>query len=349
MRLASIFSAAFRKSLAIFKSSVPYNFFLDRIAKLHQPRPPPNAKMHTPTSIGEYTILPIFIPQSSTYQVQPTHHIYLRPHTPKITTASDSRSLFLVNVPIDSTAAHFRALFTSIVGVGKFESITFQNENSHASVPGAEFVSAKPNGKKRKRGNSISAAKADDGLPKIWDRELRRSGSTAVLVMADEKSVEVTLKSIHKISKKGKLPIWGEGVDSSAIQALGSSRYKAHQTIRYPSQSALESNVNNFMTNFNSREALNAETARKKLSEPDEDGFVTVVATRGGRNNPVRQAEAEEARKKMEDKKVMLTDFYRFQGRERRKAEQGELVKQFEADKEKLEAMKKRRGTSRPE
>lgn len=304
-----------------------------------------------PSSIGEYTILPVSIPSISSYPIQTTHHIYLRPHAPKIPTATDSRSLFLVNAPIDSTQAHFRALFTSIVGAGRFESVSFENERKNvAAIPGAEFVSAKTNGKKRKRGSNTEAAtKVDDQLPKIWDRELHRSGSTAVVVMADEKSVEAALKSIRKIHKKGKFPIWGEGVESTAVKPLGSARYKAHHTLRYPSQSSLQASVNAFMTNFNSREALTTEMARKKMSEPDEDGFITVTASRGGRNNPVRQEEAEEARKKMEAKKVVLSDFYRFQGRERRKAEQGELVKQFEKDKERLEAMKNNRGRFRPQ
>jgi len=101
-----------------------------------------------PSSIGEYTILPITISPVSSHIAQSIHHIYLRPHTPKIPTATDSRSLFLVNVPIDSTASHFRALFNSVVGAGRFESITFENEKNSSSTSGAEFVSAKTNKKK---------------------------------------------------------------------------------------------------------------------------------------------------------------------------------------------------------
>lgn len=255
----------------------------------------------------------------------------------------------MVNVPIDSTPAQFRALFTGITGAGRFESISFENERKNVPlIPAAEFVSAKTNGKKRKRASSV-AVKVEDELPKVWDRDLHRSGSTAVVVMVDEKSVEAALKSIRKLHKKGKFPVWGEGVESSAIPSLGSARYRAHHAMRYPSQSALEASVNAFMTNFNTHEALNAEMARKKMSEPDEDGFVTVVATRGGRHNPVRREEAEQSRQRLEKRKVVLNDFYRFQGRERRKAEQGELVRKFEKDKERLEAMKSSRGRFRPQ
>ena len=86
-------------------------------------------------------------------------------------------------------------------------------------------------------------------------------------------------------------------------------------------------------------------------SEPDEDGFVTV--TRGGRTAPARRDEAEEAKKRMldkqEKKKTELSNFYRFQLRERQKAEQAELVKRFEEDRKKVDAMKEKRGKFRPE
>lgn len=84
---------------------------------------------------------------------------------------------------------------------------------------------------------------------------------------------------------------------------------------------------------------------------PDEDGFVTV--TRGGRVGPARKADAESKRVEMEEKerkkREEMGDFYRFQTRERRKAEQGELVKRFEEDRKRVEAMKEKRGKFRPE
>ena len=55
-------------------------------------------------------------------------------------------------------------------------------------------------------------------------------------------------------------------------------------------------------------------------------------------------AEKEEAKRKS------MGDFYRFQGRERRKEEQGELIKRFEEDRKRVEGMKNsRRGRFVPE
>ncbi|KAF3057950.1 Ribosomal RNA-processing protein 7 [Daldinia childiae] len=91
--------------------------------------------------------------------------------------------------------------------------------------------------------------------------------------------------------------------------------------------------------------------AKRLRNEPDEDGFVTV--TRGGRVAPARRDEAEEAKQKMiereQKKKDEMTNFYRFQMREKRKAEQTDMLQRFEEDKRKVQAMKEKRGRFRPE
>ena len=60
----------------------------------------------------------------------------------------------------------------------------------------------------------------------------------------------------------------------------------------------------------------------------------------------MKRVEMEERERKKRDG---MGDFYRFQMRERRKAEMGALVKRFEEDKRKVETMKGRRGAFRPE
>ena len=99
------------------------------------------------------------------------------------------------------------------------------------------------------------------------------------------------------------------------------------------------------MTAFASLEATRAEALARQRQEPDEDGFVTV--TKGGRNAPVRQEEAQEKAEKQREKRKGLEDFYRFQTREKRKERAGELMKKFEEDKEKVRRMKERRGKFR--
>lgn len=303
------------------------------------------------SKIGDYSILLLALPPTAAYPKPATHTLYLRPHAPKIPTDDDSRSIFIVNVPIDSTPVHFRAIFTTLLGAGKFESITFEHEKQKAApLTHALEVASKKN-KKRKHGSEVPDK--DTELPQIWDRQLRRSGSTAVVKLVDEKSVERALKAVrklHKSSAKDKWPIWGAGAGDK-IPALGSARYLAHQKLRYPDPTALQASVDAFMTDWNNKEEENARLAKRQRNVPDEDGFVTV--TRGGRVGPARMADAESKRLEMEEKekkkKDEMGDFYRFQTRERRKAEQEELVKRFEEDRKRVETMKEKRGRFRPE
>jgi ribosomal RNA-processing protein 7 len=301
-----------------------------------------------PGSLGEYAILPITLPSTTAYPVKAVHHVYVKPHSPKIPTASDSRSLFLVNVPIDSTEAHWRSAFTSLLGAGRFEGIIFENERHSKPTPVPEQQLVKGN-KKRKRGEA-PAVQEDLRLPETWDRPLHRSGSTAVAVLADDKSVEIALKAIRKIHKTGEYPVWGAGVKN--VPAFGSARYMAHQKLTFPAEDVLQHNVDTFMGEFARREEEEARNAKRLRNVPDEDGFITV--TRGGRAAPARMHDAEEARRKElekeDEKRKAMGDFYRFQGRERRKEEQGELLKRFEEDRKRVEGMKtERRGRFRPE
>jgi len=311
-------------------------------------------------NIGEYTILPITISPTPTYPKHTTHSLYLRPHTPRIPTENDERSLFLVNVPVDSTISHLRALFASLIGAGRFEDVTFEYERMRAA-PSREVAVVEKKGKKRKRLMESTEYDESSNLPQIWDRELRPSGSTAVVVLVDAKSVESTLKAVrklHKSSKKEKVsvwPVWGEGIErkKNAVPNLGSARYLAHQRLRYPDETVLKLNVDAFMTEFVRKEEERTKMEKRMRNVPDEDGFVTV--TRGGRTGPARSEEAELKRKEMEEREKQKREelqgggFYRFQVREQRKAEQGELVRMFDEDRKRVRAMKEKRGRFRPE
>lgn len=306
-----------------------------------------------PPTLGEYSILPIFIPPMPSFPVKATHCLYLKHHEPKIPTPTDVRSLFLINVPIDSTESHFRAIFTALVGAGRFETIVFENEKRTPAFSSiVEPSTKKDKNLKRKRGDKGKATDSNAGqLPKVWDRDLHRSGSTAVAVMVDQKSVAAVLKAVRKVHKSGAFPVWGAGVEEK-VHKLGSHRYLTHHALSYPDEAVLQASVDAFMTEFNKREEEAAKLAKRIRNVPDEDGFVTV--TRGGRTGPARREEAEEARRKElekeEQKRKSMGDFYRFQARERRKEEQGELVRRFEEDRKRVENLKKeRKGRFRPE
>ncbi|KAG9235113.1 ribosomal RNA-processing protein 7-domain-containing protein [Amylocarpus encephaloides] len=336
-----------------------YNFFLERYftkphsksrwLRNHKRRATPLAITMVST-IKSYTILPIIIPSTPAFSKATTHTLYLQPHTPKIPTEADSRSLFLVNVPVDSTAVHLRGIFANLLGaVGRVDDVLLDGEKNRTTSP-ALIAPAPVPSKKRKRVQENANLELDDALPEIWDRSLHRSGSTAIVVFVDTRSAEAVLKAItkiHKSEKSGQWPTWGAGIKDK-VPTLGSARYANHHTLRYPDTQTLQMNVDAFMTVFNAREETKKLEDGKRRNMPDEDGFVTV--TRGGRIGPARREDAEEKRKEMEEreeKKRMDREsegFYRFQVREKRKKEQGELIKQFEEDKRRVEKLREVRG-----
>lgn len=309
-----------------------------------------------PKTIGEFSVLPLSIPSLPSYSHTVTHHLYVRRHAPNNPTPDDDRSLFVTNVPVDSTEPHFRAIVATLVGTGKFESIRFEadKKNKSASLePGQAARLAAVASRKRKRDDSDSDSEDEEEqvarLPPTWTRRLHRSGSTAVIVLADEKSVDLVLKAIAKVHKTKKFPVWDQGVQEKVPQ-LGSPWLRAHNKLSYPPMEILQQSVDAFFTVFNRKEKDAAELAKRLRNEPDEDGFVTV--TRGSRAAPARRDEAEEARRKMlereQKKKDELTNFYRFQLRERKKAEQAELIRKFDEDRRKVQAMRQNRGNFRP-
>ncbi|GAP84549.1 putative meiotic recombination protein dmc1 [Rosellinia necatrix] len=309
----------------------------------------------TLTSPEGFLTLPISIPPLPSYPVKATHYMYLRRNAPKLATPNDSRSLYLANVPTDSTEAHFRALFSSLVGAGRFESIAFEQDRkgTKASHEPAQAERLARHHKKRKREDEElqhRKEEEDAELPETWARELRRTGSSAVALLADEKSVDSVLKAVKKLKKPEKYPTWGEGVKSDA-PIFGAQWLKTHNKLSYPGNDVVQAMVDAYFTVFNRKEEEARQLAKRLRNEPDEDGFVMV--TRGGRSAPARRDEAEEAKQKMLDKeqkkKDGMQDFYRFQLRERRKAEQMELLKKFDEDRKKVHAMREKRGKFRPE
>ncbi|KAK5628954.1 hypothetical protein RRF57_004669 [Xylaria bambusicola] len=309
----------------------------------------------TSTSFGDFSTLAVSIPPLPSYPVQATHYIYLRRNTPKIATPDDSRSLYLANVPIDSTEAHFRALFSTLVGAGRFESIAFEQDRKITKIshePAQAERLARHHKKRKREDEELQHQKEEAAakLPDTWTRELHRSGSSAIALLADEKSVDLVLKAINKLKKTKKYPVWGEGV-KEGVPALGAQWLKTHNKLSYPGNAVVQAVVDAYFTVFNRKEEEAQQLAKRLRNEPDEDGFVMV--TRGGRSAPARRDEAEEAKQKMlerqQKKKDETQNFYRFQLREKRKAEQMELLKKFDEDRKKVMAMKEKRGKFRPE
>lgn len=329
--------------------------------------------------------MPVQLPAPPALSNPSTHFIYLRRHEPRMPDPDSPRSLFVVNLPIDTTEFHLRHLFGTQLSAGRVERVDFDDapfaNKKHTLPPTTQgnLVPARTS-KKRKRETSDELQSLLDqvGLPSTWDRQLQRSGARAVVVFVDKPSMEASLKAAIRCSgaavvaaaskKKGDgaaaTIVWGEGITDDSnddggegsipqsgggvLPPLGLKRYLVHERLRYPARADLLRIVNRYMTLFEQvAEARKREEARK-VQGPDEDGFVTV--THGAKvNSAAREEELKAIMEKKKEKEKGLEDFYRFQSREKRKERQNELLRKFDADKKKLEEMKKRKGKIRPE
>ena len=318
-----------------------------------------------PLQIAGYDVLPLSLPPLPSFPGTSTHYLYIVPHQPKIPTPTASRSLFLVNVPFDSTEVHIKHLLSTQIGLpaGRIEDVRFEGQRRKVSgmdeASGLKAPQHKKN-KKRKRRSSGGIIEDMEGaaLPSVWDRDLQTNGLTAVVLFVDRASMDAALKAVKSTRKERREPVWGEGLDDK-VPALGSASwslivsvyehihadtikgYLNHHSLTYPDKAQLLESVNNYMTAFASREASQARSLARQRQEADADGFITV--TRGGRTNPARQEVAQEQAEKQKEKQRGLEDFYRFQSREKRKQRAGELVRKFEQDKEKVKKMRERR------
>jgi ribosomal RNA-processing protein 7 len=299
--------------------------------------------------VAGYTTLPLQLPPTQSDKNPATHYLYLRPHEPRVPDPDSSRCLFLVNAPIDTTEAHIRHLFGTQLSAGRVERVSFEDVpvKKHGVAAATESNLAHRN-KKRKRvtADDLQSQLDDIWLPSTWDRQLQKSGAHAIVVFADKPSMESSLKAAAKAARKGTTIVWGEGLPSDRVPALGLHRYLAHERLRYPDRATMLRTVNDFMTVFTQVAEARKREESRRLAEPDEDGFVTV--THGPKLNSVaREDEMKELVERQKKKAEGLEDFYRFQSREKRKERQNQLLRRFDEDKRKLRDMKNRRGKIR--
>jgi hypothetical protein len=197
----------------------------------------------TPLQISGYIILPFSLPALPSFPVAATHYIYLAPHQPRIPTATASRSLFLVNVPFDSSELHIKHLLSLQLDLpnGRIEDVQFEGRKRKETIADNAAIvkrQTEEKGKKRKRGAEGGIIKGLEGatLPLTWDRELQSNGHTAVVMFVDRASMEACLKAIKKLRKERRELVWGDKLDGT-LPPLGYA--SADPAPKLPSQATL--------------------------------------------------------------------------------------------------------------
>jgi ribosomal RNA-processing protein 7 len=175
------------------------------------------------SSLSSYTILQVSFPPQPAYPKSATHYIYLRPDAPKAPSPDTPRSLFLANIPIDSSEESLRALFKQIGGalVDRVEFEEDEGKSSTVLVKGQKWgkeQAAQSSNRKRKRDEGLDEDKEKLALPATWEFKLRRSGSSAVVVFVDRATAEAVLKECVRMAKRK------EKVEWRSTEELGEKR-----------------------------------------------------------------------------------------------------------------------------
>ena len=185
-------------------------------------------------SVNGYSVLSVKLPSLPSFSEQAWHYLYLHRHEPKIPTRDDDRTLFVVNVPIDATEAHFRCLFQKLASARVVNAQLSSSINRPESNPVSRPPPA-PNVKSNKKRKRIAVEEAEAGahqLPDTWDRQVQRSGGTALIVFENKAGLATALKAVH--GKRSKDLVWGEGTGPE-IPVLGSNRTILMLRHSYPS------------------------------------------------------------------------------------------------------------------
>jgi ribosomal RNA-processing protein 7 len=199
-----------------------------------------------PTSVNGFTVLPLTLPAQPNVHIPdgfppPKHYLYIKPHEPSNPTRTAERSLFVSNIPFDASEDSLRKLFaTEQLGGSRVEHVEFDSaipsapavkrwKEDTAAAPGSGASASAgagntKQGKKRKRDEEIVAEgvmeDAESKLPSIWPGELRKSGSTAVVVFVDRASCKGAWKAVREVVKKGEEVGWEGGAEREGLVGL---------------------------------------------------------------------------------------------------------------------------------
>ncbi|KAI8084333.1 ribosomal RNA-processing protein 7-domain-containing protein [Gilbertella persicaria] len=297
-----------------------------------------------------FKVLPVIMTEDKNVR----HYFYMRKHESKSLVDEDikDRTLFLLNLPTDTTDRHLRKLFK---GHG-IEQITYSDsgasvteeywkimeKKNEAAAAAAEAEAATKKNKRNKK-RKIEEEEEQEEEETVQKRELRRlftSGSSAHIVFSTNQDL-LDVLNMTRVEKK-----WAKE-DEQTEQPLGFGRYLLAYQLSRPNAHDLQKQVDSFMMKFKADEYKKEREKLERMNQMDEDGFTVVVRhkkakTTDGSTN-IAAISAEAAEQYQPKKKKELLNFYRFQMREQKQNELVELRKRFEEDKAKIAQLKQNR------
>lgn len=307
-----------------------------------------------------FKILPIHMNRDA------VHYMYIKKHesrqdseaTPK------DRTLFILNLPVDTTDEHIKRLFQPY---GRVVSIKYHNrgnqpeEDEEEAAEAVETAVEQPKLSRKKQQKLEEEEKQKKETdPSLKIRNLLTTGSFAHVVLLEAKELENVLSMSSKKREwtednEAMLPLgfdreytkkWQEFVPSQLKHSIPFIGYRTMYALSHPSASELQSRVDSYIIKFQAAEYEKERIATEQQNKMDEDGFVMVTRHhRRGTNTDgtVTVTAAKADRQVKPQKKKELLNFYRFQMREQKRDQLVELRKKFEEDRKKIEQLKQTR------
>ncbi|KAI7871508.1 ribosomal RNA-processing protein 7-domain-containing protein [Spinellus fusiger] len=257
-----------------------------------------------------FTLLPLVLGDNN------RHCLYIKKHDARTTSEAlpKDRTLFVLNLPVDTTDDHLRTVFSEAVIFYHNGHPTSHagNEEKDDEEEEEEAVSVEPTPTEKNKNRKRKKKHEPEPEKPVLLRTVFPSGSSAHIVFKNSKMLEAALKT-------SKDCLWP--TQAQHTQPLGFERYRLRYALSRPDPAVLQQRVDSFMMKFKANEYEKERLALERMNQMDEDGFVVVshnkkqkstdghisVSTFNGDTFDVSKV-----------KKKELDNFYRFQFREKK-------------------------------
>ncbi|KAJ2554440.1 hypothetical protein EV175_002585 [Coemansia sp. RSA 1933] len=310
--------------------------------------------------ISGYKVLPVRV-GSSAEEEGSVHYLYFKQHTGgkgDDVLMPTSRTLYMYNLPADTTERDIRRLFQGVARVARvvFHGVVGQDAIKVNAMNGrmmSELASAMADAQGKSQKNQKKNKQQKDGdndgeIKPVPRTQLLRSGASAHIVLLEDEEMDRVLSM--KADAVQKWPLRDAKGIKNPLEYQGLSRYIYEHRAAHPPIDILKTEVDSYMAKFEEAQYERERMLTQQQNVPDADGFVTVVRRgRNTRNNDgsaiVTAASVDEAREAGRKKQAAgaFGNMYRFQQRERKNDQLLELRKKFEEDKEKIARMRQSR------
>ncbi|OMJ19849.1 Ribosomal RNA-processing protein 7 [Smittium culicis] len=301
--------------------------------------------------ISDYLAVPVEI-NTSTKQI---HYIYFKKHTSTNSINTETpfdqqKTIFLVNIPADSSLETIKAFFKPLARVKN----VFFSEISGNNIFQTEFHnSIKSN--LNEPSNSKKSKNENDNEQDIYPVEFGfrvKSGSCCHVEFLEE------AEATRVFSGFSSTPVWPSCDTSASNSEITPSSYRGLQKYLFeyrgirPPENLLNSHLTSYMNKFELKQYERERLHKAALNVPDEDGFITVVHNKNklknlsNFNSPSSNLSSNSYvsnKIKARNDKIHKTSFYRYQQRENNKLAADSLKIKFQQDKLKIVQLKQTR------